>query len=165
MTHRLRSLNALVLVLFLVLPAPCLARQNLAVANLSFSGIFAFTNLGMALSTVHDLSKPQPNRALAYSSVVLGVPGIVSGAFSTGNGTWFYKRTPGPDSTEEFMHQIGDSLMVLGVASIANGAFALGVGLYDLLRPTSATTANLPRPVVFDGQTSPIPGIAWSTRF
>jgi MFS family permease len=156
---RLRScLSAFALVLFLVAPAPCAAHPNweFVMANAAFSGIFTATNLGMALGTVHDLSKPQPNRALAYSSVVLGALGIVSGAISTGFGAWIYTGTPGPDDTREFMHQLGGCYLGIGVPSVANGVFALGIGLYDLLRSVSAPAANIPRPVVFGGQTSTI---------
>ncbi len=159
-------LGALVcLGLFLAAPRARADAATFFFSNIILSGLLTRTCIGLTAATAYNEGQPEPNRALAWTSVGFGTLGIVSGAIGTVVGAWTYSQKPGSDDTVDFQHGMGWMYMGPGIASLAMGLVTVGYSIHDGLRE-SRIPPELSKPVVLgDRQAGPLSGLAWTHTF
>ena len=134
--------------LILAAPTPAVADGMMAlVLNGGLGAGIAAVNTGLAAASAVDMAKPQPNRALAGSSVAFGTLGVLSGVASLTFGIWGACQPDNSDDNPHTNQAWGTLWIVAGMISAADGALALGLGIHNLTRP-GHKAPPLPMPVV-----------------
>jgi len=157
---------AILAALILAAPTPAAADGGMALmVNGGLGAGIAAVNTGLAIASAVDMARPQPNRALAGSSVAFGTLGLLSGVASLTYGIWGACQPDNSDDNPHYNQGMGTMWIVAGMISAADGALALGLGIHNLMRP-GHKVPPLPMPVVLgDRRTGPLPGLAWNIRF